>query len=83
MRLPVLEDLPDVTGRRVLVRCDFNVPLMDGHVKSDLRILAALPTLTWLVDRGAQVTACTHMGRPHGGRTRALMWPRYEPGWRS
>lgn len=68
MRLPVLEDLPDVTGRRVLVRCDFNVPILDGHITNDLRVRAALPTLTWLVDHGAQVTACTHLGRPKGRR---------------
>ncbi len=69
--LPLLEDLPDVAGRRVLVRVDFNVPL--GHdpkgavvVDDDFRIRAALPTLSWLTDRGAQVTACTHLGRPKG-----------------
>ena len=66
MRLPVLEDLPDVCGRRVLVRCDFNVPLANGRITDDLRIRAALPTLHWLIDHGALVTACTHLGRPKG-----------------
>jgi phosphoglycerate kinase len=66
VKLPQLEDLPDVGGRRVLVRCDFNVPITNGRIDDDLRIRAALPTLTWLIDRRAQVTACTHLGRPRG-----------------
>jgi phosphoglycerate kinase len=64
--LPQLEDLPDPKGQRVLVRADFNVPLSDGKIDDDLRIRAALPTLEWLVDRGAHVTVCTHLGRPKG-----------------
>ena len=71
--LPVLEDLPDVNGRRVLVRVDFNVPLTRSRepdavaeIADDHRIRAALPTLDWLSGRGAEVTACTHLGRPHG-----------------
>jgi phosphoglycerate kinase len=65
-RVPTLEDLGDVSGRRVLVRADFNVPLKDGVITDDLRIRAALPTLSWLVDHGAEVTACSHLGRPKG-----------------
>ena len=71
--LPRLEDLPDVRGRRVLVRVDFNVPLEDDpdapgvrRVADDFRIRSALATLQWLVDRGAEVTACSHLGRPKG-----------------
>lgn len=67
-KLPELEDLPPVAGRRVLVRCDFNVPLRRDRVVDDLRIRAATPTLEWLVRRGAHVTVCTHLGRPGGRR---------------
>jgi phosphoglycerate kinase len=64
--VPVLEDLGDLNGAHVLVRCDFNVPVQDGVITDDLRIRAALPTLKYLKDKGARVTACTHFGRPKG-----------------
>ncbi len=69
--LPLLGDLPDLEGASVLVRVDFNVPLRpcEGEpavVTDDFRIRAALPTLEYLVDHGATVTACTHLGRPKG-----------------
>ena len=64
--VPELEDLGDVSGKSVLVRADFNVPLSDGVIVDDLRIRAALPTLNWLTEHGASVTACTHLGRPKG-----------------
>jgi phosphoglycerate kinase len=66
VKLPQLEDLGDLEGRRVLVRADFNVPLEDGRIADDLRIRAALPTIEWLQARGAAITACTHLGRPKG-----------------
>ena len=66
MSVPTLEDLGDVDGRRVLLRADFNVPIADGEIVDDFRIRAALPTITWLLERGATVTACTHLGRPKG-----------------
>ena len=64
--VPELEDLGDVSGKHVLVRCDFNVPITNGVIDDDLRIRAALPTLTWLGEHGATVTACSHLGRPKG-----------------
>jgi phosphoglycerate kinase len=66
LEVPVLEDLPPLDGRRVLLRADFNVPVQDGRITDDLRIRAALPTITWLRDQGATVVACTHFGRPKG-----------------
>jgi phosphoglycerate kinase len=64
--VPALEDLPDLSGKRVLLRADFNVPLDGDRITDDLRIRAALPTITWLQERGATVVACTHLGRPKG-----------------
>lgn len=64
--LPRLEDLGDINQKNVLVRVDFNVPLNNGAIVDDFRIRAALPTLRWLKDAGANVTVCTHIGRPKG-----------------
>ncbi len=68
--LPVLEDLPDLAGRSVLVRVDFNVPLSEGDgglvVTDDFRIRQVIPTLRWLLDHGASVTCASHLGRPQG-----------------
>jgi phosphoglycerate kinase len=69
--LPLLENLPDLRGRRVLVRVDYNVPLGHGPdgtvvVEDDFRMRASLPTLSWLTGHGADVTVCTHLGRPKG-----------------
>jgi phosphoglycerate kinase len=78
--IPQLGDLPDVEGKRVLVRADFNVPLHLGvrgraTVADDFRITAALPTLRALQDQGAEVVAASHLGRPAGARD-----PRWEMG---
>ena len=64
--VPRLEDLGDLSGKSVLVRADFNVPISDGHITDDFRIRAAVPTLRYLLEAGASVTACTHLGRPNG-----------------
>ena len=69
-RVPSLEDLGDVNGKRVLVRTDFNVPMHgpdDARViTDDFRIRAALPTIEWLTSRGATVVCASHLGRPKG-----------------
>ena len=73
MKLPLLEDLGDVRGRTVLVRTDFNVPMSgadDARVIADeFRVRAALPTITWLTERGAKVVCAIHLGRPKGAPT--------------
>ena len=56
----------DVAGKRVLCRCDFNVPTKGGKITSDKRIVAALPTIQYLIDNGAKVILCSHMGKPKG-----------------
>lgn len=67
MKLPTLEDLPSPAGGRVLVRCDFNVPMSEGVITDDLRIRLPVGTLTWLLEQGAErVTVCSHLGRPKG-----------------
>src|SRR5262245_54069288 len=67
MAKKTLADLPDLTGKRVLVRVDFNVPLDDrGEVSNDRRIVAALPTLRHLLDGGAALTLMSHLGQPDG-----------------
>jgi len=59
-----IEDI-EVAGKTVLVRCDFNVPMKDGDITSDKRIVEALPTIKYLLEKGAKVILCSHMGKPH------------------
>ena len=59
-----IEDV-EVAGKTVLVRCDFNVPMKEGIITSDKRIVEALPTIKYLIEKGAKVILCSHMGKPH------------------
>ena len=60
-----VKDLKNLKGKKVLVRCDFNVPMKDGVITDENRIQGALPTIKYLLGAGARVTLCSHMGKPH------------------
>ena len=66
-KTPTLEDLPDVGDKSVLMRTDFNVPIVEGRITDDLRMRLPMQTITWLLDHGAsKVTTASHLGRPKG-----------------
>ncbi len=62
-----VDDLKDLKGKRVLVRCDFNVPLQEGKITDETRIVAALPTIQKLIGEGAKVILCSHLGKVKNG----------------
>ena len=62
-----VDDLKNLKGRRVLVRCDFNVPLKNGVITDETRIVAALPTIQKLINEGAKVILCSHLGKVKNG----------------
>ena len=66
MSLRTLASLGPLAGKRVVVRCDLNVPLRDGVITDDGRVRASLPTLNALIDQGARLVICSHLGRPDG-----------------
>ena len=67
-----VDDLKDIKGKKVLVRCDFNVPLKDGVIQNYNRIDGALPTIKKLLSEGAKVVLCSHMGKPKGEPVKEL-----------
>ena len=63
-----IADLPKLSSKRVIIRCDLNVPLDGGNITDDGRIVASVPTIKYLVDQGARVVVISHLGRPDGER---------------
>ncbi len=76
MNLPALSSLNELDGAHVLVRLDLNVPVADGLIQDDTRIEAALPTIKALLDRGARLALCSHLGKANGSAdANYSLWP--------
>ena len=75
---------PDIAGRRLFIRVDFNVPLTpEGKVSDDTRIRESLPTIKLAIEKGARVVLASHLGRPRGRSTRSTRSSRWPSGWPS
>ena len=61
-----------VSNKTVLLRVDFNVPMFNGRIVDDSKIVASIPTILWLKENGAKTILCSHLGRPYGQRKRTL-----------
>ena len=70
-----VRDVADVAGKRALVRVDFNVPIKNGEVSDDTRIVAAMPTLRYLLEKKARLVICSHLGRPKGPNPKESLKP--------
>ena len=77
MNKKTVDDI-QVQGKKVLVRCDFNVPIKDGKITDETRIIGALPTIKKLIADGAKVILCSHMGKPRVNPSLSFLWHRLQ-----
>ncbi len=70
----------NVKGKRVLCRCDFNVPLKEGNITDENRLVAALPTIKKLIADGGKVILCSHLGKPRESLSQSCLWLQWQKG---